>query len=54
MAGLFTCPRCEPPLGPGLIGMYEHELAAFDGLGLTDVQMDDCLQRPYRWHASPG
>jgi hypothetical protein len=44
----------RPPLGPGLIGKYEHELAAFDGLGLTDVQMDDCLQRPYRWHASPG
>ena len=33
----------RPPLGPGAIGKYEHELAAFDGLGLTDVQMDDCL-----------
>ncbi len=33
----------RPPLGPGLIGKYEHELAAFDGLGLTDVQIDDCL-----------
>ena len=33
----------RPPLGPGLIGKYEHELAAFEGLGLTDVQMDDCL-----------
>lgn len=33
----------RPPLGPGLIGKYEHELAAFDGLGLTDVQLDDCL-----------
>lgn len=33
----------RPPLGPGLIGKYEHELAAFDGLGLSDVQMDDCL-----------
>lgn len=33
----------RPPLGPGLIGKYDHELAAFDGLGLTDVQMDDCL-----------
>ena len=33
----------RPPLGPGAIGKYEHELAVFDGLGLTDVQMDDCL-----------
>ncbi|MCV2489789.1 TetR/AcrR family transcriptional regulator [Geodermatophilus sp. YIM 151500] len=33
----------RPPLGPGAIGKYEHELIAFDGLGLTDVQMDDCL-----------
>ena len=33
----------RPPLGPGLIGKYEHELGAFDGLGLTDVQIDDCL-----------
>jgi AcrR family transcriptional regulator len=33
----------RPPLGPGAIGKYEHELAAFDGLGLTDPEMDDCL-----------
>lgn len=33
----------RPPLGPGLIGKYEHELAALDGLGLTDVEMDDAL-----------
>jgi AcrR family transcriptional regulator len=33
----------RPPLGPGSIGKYEHELSALDGLGLTDVQMDDCL-----------
>jgi len=33
----------RPPLGPGLIGKYDHELAAFDGLGLSDVQIDDCL-----------
>lgn len=33
----------RPPLGPGLMAKYEHELAAFDGLGLTDVQMDDAL-----------
>ena len=33
----------RPPLGPGAIGKYEHELATFDGLGLSDVQMDDCL-----------
>jgi len=33
----------RPPPGPGMIGKYEHELSAFDGLGLSDVQMDDCL-----------
>ncbi|HEY0816970.1 MAG TPA: TetR/AcrR family transcriptional regulator [Pseudonocardia sp.] len=33
----------RPPLGPGSIGKYEHELAAFDGLGLADVDRDACL-----------
>ncbi|GAA2490776.1 TetR family transcriptional regulator [Winogradskya humida] len=33
----------RPALGPGALGKYEHELSALDGLGLTDVQMDDCL-----------
>jgi AcrR family transcriptional regulator len=33
----------RPPLGPGLIAKYEHELSALDGLGLDDVQMDDAL-----------
>ncbi|MGH3994229.1 MAG: TetR/AcrR family transcriptional regulator [Pseudonocardiaceae bacterium] len=33
----------RPPLGPGLIAKYEHELSALDGLGLDDVEMDDCL-----------
>jgi AcrR family transcriptional regulator len=33
----------RPPLGPGLIGKYEHELSALDGLGLDDVQMDAAL-----------
>jgi AcrR family transcriptional regulator len=33
----------RPPLGPGAVAKYEHELAALDGLGLTDVQLDDCL-----------
>ncbi|MET9608469.1 TetR/AcrR family transcriptional regulator [Streptomyces sp. NPDC006512] len=31
------------PLGPGVIGKYEHELTAFDGIGLTDVEMDAAL-----------
>jgi hypothetical protein len=30
----------RPTLGPGGIGKYEHELAAFDGLGLDDVEID--------------
>ncbi|MFJ3836678.1 TetR/AcrR family transcriptional regulator C-terminal domain-containing protein [Streptomyces sp. NPDC090054] len=33
----------RPPLGPGVIGKYEHELAAFDGIGLTDAEMDAAL-----------
>jgi len=33
----------RPPLGPGLMAKYEHELAAFDGLGLDDVAMDAAL-----------
>lgn len=33
----------RPPLGPGLMVKYEHELTALDGLGLSDVEMDDSL-----------
>ncbi|MGW5401163.1 TetR/AcrR family transcriptional regulator [Streptomyces sp. NPDC003952] len=33
----------RPPLGPGVIGKYECELAAFEGIGLTDVEMDAAL-----------
>ncbi|GII97435.1 TetR/AcrR family transcriptional regulator [Sinosporangium siamense] len=33
----------RPPLGPGLMAKYEHELSALDGLGLEDAQMDAAL-----------
>ena len=33
----------RPPLGPGLMDKYEHELAAFDGAGLDDVDRDAAL-----------
>ncbi|WNB85905.1 TetR/AcrR family transcriptional regulator C-terminal domain-containing protein [Cellulomonas sp. ATA003] len=33
----------RPPLGPGQMARYEHELAAWDGCGLDDVTIDDCL-----------
>lgn len=33
----------RPPLGPGLMAKYDHELAALDGLGLSEVEMDDAL-----------
>jgi len=33
----------RPPLGPGSIGKYEHELAAFDGAGLDDIARDSAL-----------
>src|SRR5215470_6797463 len=33
----------RPPLGPGLMAKYEHELSALDGIGLDDIQMDAAL-----------
>ncbi|HWN31773.1 MAG TPA: TetR/AcrR family transcriptional regulator C-terminal domain-containing protein, partial [Pseudonocardia sp.] len=33
----------RPPLGPGQLAKYEHELAALEGLGLDDVTMDAAL-----------
>ncbi len=33
----------RPPLGPGQLAKYEHELGALDGLGLDDVTMDAAL-----------
>ena len=33
----------RPPLGPGVVGKYEHELAAFDDTGLSDVATDAAL-----------
>lgn len=36
-------PLSRPPLGPGLMAKYEHELNAFEGLGLGDVQQDLAL-----------
>src|SRR5262245_11128111 len=39
-AGVATT---RPPLGPGLLAKYEHELAALDGLGLTDLELDSAL-----------
>lgn len=33
----------RPPLGPGQLTKYEHELSAFDGLGLDDLDIDAAL-----------
>lgn len=33
----------RPPLGPGVMAKYEHELAAFDDTGLTDLETDAAL-----------
>lgn len=33
----------RPPLGPGVMAKYEHELSAFDGTGLSDVDVDAAL-----------
>ncbi|AYF73465.1 TetR family transcriptional regulator [Nocardia yunnanensis] len=36
-------PTTRPPLGPGVAAKYDHELRAFDGLGLDDLAMDAAL-----------
>ncbi|MTE16635.1 TetR/AcrR family transcriptional regulator [Nocardia aurantiaca] len=36
-------PTTRPPLGPGVAAKYDHELRAFDGLGLDDLDMDSAL-----------
>ncbi|MGX6601540.1 TetR/AcrR family transcriptional regulator [Micromonosporaceae bacterium Da 78-11] len=36
-------PASRPPLGPGLMAKYEHELRAFAGCGLDDVETDSAL-----------
>ncbi|PRY29383.1 TetR/AcrR family transcriptional regulator [Pseudosporangium ferrugineum] len=33
----------RPPLGPGLMAKYEHELRAFEGSGLDNVETDSAL-----------
>ncbi|HEX6234602.1 MAG TPA: TetR/AcrR family transcriptional regulator [Jiangellaceae bacterium] len=38
-----TISTVRPPLGPGALGKYEHELAAVDGTVLDDVEMDAAL-----------
>lgn len=38
-----TVSTSRPPLGPGLMAKYEHELSALDGLGLDDIEMDASL-----------
>ncbi|MBW6437740.1 TetR/AcrR family transcriptional regulator [Actinoplanes hulinensis] len=38
-----TLPASRPPLGPGLMAKYEHELRAFDDCGLDDVTRDAAL-----------
>jgi AcrR family transcriptional regulator len=35
--------QSRPPLGPGLMAKYEHELRAFGGTGLDDVETDSAL-----------
>ncbi|MFC9896808.1 TetR/AcrR family transcriptional regulator [Nocardia sp. NPDC127579] len=36
-------PTTRPPLGPGMAAKYDHELRAFERIGLTDVEMDATL-----------
>lgn len=38
-----TVTTSRPPLGPGQMAKYEHELSAFTGLDLADVDLDAAL-----------
>jgi AcrR family transcriptional regulator len=38
-----TVSSSRPPLGPGLIAKYEHELSAIEATGLDDVELDAAL-----------
>ncbi|OEU87174.1 TetR family transcriptional regulator [Streptomyces abyssalis] len=38
-----TVSTSRPPLGPGMMAKYEHELSALEGHGLDDVEMDAAL-----------
>jgi AcrR family transcriptional regulator len=40
---MATVSTSRPTLGPGAIAKYDHELRAFDGLGLDDVDTDAAL-----------
>lgn len=40
---LLDVDTSRPPLGPGTIGKYDAELAALEGAGLSDVDMDQVL-----------
>jgi AcrR family transcriptional regulator len=37
-------PPNRPPLGPGTLDKYEYELAALEGVGLSDIEIDSALQ----------
>lgn len=37
---LLQVSTLHPPLGPGVLAKYEHELGALEGIGLSDVEMD--------------
>jgi AcrR family transcriptional regulator len=38
-----TISTSRPPLGPGQMAKYDHELGALEGLGLSDVELDAAL-----------
>lgn len=40
---LLQVSTVRPGLGPNMIAKYDYELAALDGIGLTDVEMDATL-----------
>ncbi|MET0390631.1 MAG: TetR/AcrR family transcriptional regulator [Polyangiales bacterium] len=40
---IIALPPNRPPLGPGTLGKYEHELGALIDTGLDDVQLDAAL-----------
>lgn len=58
---LAEAPQGRPILGPGICRKYEAELAALDGIGLSDVDMDLTLSalmgqvtQAARWQGALG
>lgn len=51
---LLQVDSSRPPLGPGISDRYEWQLAAVEGLGLSDLEMDQALTLLVSFVAGPA